>query len=282
MNRTLPAALAALALGFAAQGVHAQAKAQKEFVPRVGQAGKDVIWVPTPDAVVKRMLELGKLGPRDFLVDLGSGDGRTVIAAAKNYGARALGVEFNPNMVELSRKSAAAAGVSKQAEFRRADIFATDFTKATVVTMYLLPELNLRLRPRMLDMRPGTRVVSHSFNMAEWEPDQADDVDGHGVYLWIVPAKIGGNWTLQQSNGTTEVTWTQNFQKIQGTGKLASGSFELRDAKLSGDQVSFAIVNPDGTRFQFSGRVTGDTMAGSVASKGRSDDRWTASRRKAE
>jgi hypothetical protein len=188
-------------------------------------------------------------------------------------------VEFNPRMVELSRRSAEQAGVSKRAEFRRADIFATDFTRASVVAMYLLPDLNLRLRPRLLDLKPGTRVVSHSFNMDEWQPDQSDDVESHGIYLWIVPAKVGGNWTLEQPGGPMAITWTQNFQKIQGSAQSANDSIELREAKLSGAQISFSIVNADGARSDYTGRVSARSMQGTIRASGRPDAKWTASRR---
>jgi SAM-dependent methyltransferase len=270
------AALAAL-LSPGPSFAQAHKQAPREFVPRVGQAGKDVIWVPTPDAVVKRMLDMARVGPNDYVVDLGAGDGRTVIAAAKAFGARALGIEYNPRMVEVARKSAAAAGVSGRAEFRTGDIFAVDFSRASVVTMYLLPELNLRLRPKILDMKPGTRVVSHSFNMAEWEPDRADDIQGHVIYFWIVPARIGGNWTLERAGAAPlALTWTQNFQKLQGTVKSGNDAAELRGAKLSGDRISFAMRNADGSTSRYSGRVGANSMAGTVRTDGAPAGKWSA------
>lgn len=270
--------LAALALSVAAAFAHAQAE-QAQFKPQVGQAGKDVIWVPTPEAVAKRMLEMARVGPKDFVMDLGSGDGRIAIAAGKQFGARALGIEYNPKMVELSRKAAAKAGVSSKVQFRRADIFATDFSKATVLTLYLLPDLNLRLRPKILDMAPGTRVVSHSFSMAEWEPDQKDEVDGHQVLFWIVPANIAGSWTLQQPNGALDLSLTQNFQKIQGTAKSPERSFDLRDAKLSGGRISFALVGGDASRAEYAGRVSGKTMEGTLKASGQPEVKWSAAQR---
>jgi len=170
----------------------AQATEQKPFEPSVGQAGKDVVWVPTPQALVNKMLDMAKVTPADFLMDLGSGDGRTVITAAKR-GLKAMGVEYNPDMVALSIKNAAAAGVSDKASFVKADIFETDFSKATVITLFLLPDLNLRLRPKILEMAPGTRIVANSFRMEAWEPDQTETVSDDCVswctaLLWIVPA----------------------------------------------------------------------------------------------
>src|SRR5512138_1266983 len=142
------------------------------YEPSVGQEGKDVVWVPTPQALVDKMLDMAKVTPKDFLMDLGSGDGRTVITAAKR-GTRAVGIEYNPDMVELSKRNAEKAGVSGRAEFRRADLFETDFSNATVITMFLLPDINIRLRPKILNMKPGTRVVSNSFTMGEWKWDQS-------------------------------------------------------------------------------------------------------------
>jgi len=152
-----------------------QAATQKPFEPQVGQAGKDVVWVPTPQALVDKMLDMAKVTPQDFVMDLGSGDGRTVITAAKR-GARALGIEYNPNMVELSQKNAAAAGVTARAAFQNADLFETDLSKAQVITMFLLPSINMKLRPKLLDLRPGTRIVSNTFTMEDWEADET---------LWI-------------------------------------------------------------------------------------------------
>src|SRR5919201_4509445 len=168
--------LLALFLSVAVSGACAQAQpAKQEYEPQVGQEGKDVIWVPTPQALVEKMLGMAKVTPKDYLIDLGSGDGRTVIAAAKR-GAKALGIEYNPEMVELSKRNAAAAGVSDKATFMKADLFETDFSKATVVTLFLLPSINMKLRPKILDMKPGTRIVSNAFNMEDWEADHTETI----------------------------------------------------------------------------------------------------------
>ena len=195
------------------------------FVPRVGQAGKDVIWVPTPDELVKKMLEIADAGPDDYLIDLGSGDGRTVIAAAK-LGARALGIEYNPEMVQLSRKNAEEAGVSERATFIKADLFEYDLSEATVITMFLLPDINLKLRPRLLDLKPGTRIVSNTFNMGKWEPDYEVTADSqwtnwYTALMWIVPAKIEGSYKL----GEGELKINQDFQNFFGNYKKGEVSY---------------------------------------------------------
>jgi hypothetical protein len=244
------------------------------YEPQVGQHGKDVIWVPTPQALVDKMLALGKVTPQDFLVDLGSGDGRTVITAAKR-GTKALGIEYNPDMVELSRRNAHKAGVAAKAEFKRADLFETDFSNATVVTMFLLPDINIRLRPKILDMKPGTRVVSNSFTMGEWKWDQsvvASQEEGCTsyctAYLWIVPAKVAGTWKTPQGQLRLE----QEFQMIAGTLSAGGKTLKITDAKVSGDRISFTA---GGARY--SGRVDGDRIEGSMKS-GASSSAWSATR----
>ncbi|HEY5898835.1 MAG TPA: class I SAM-dependent methyltransferase [Burkholderiales bacterium] len=199
----------------------AQAQAQRApaaYEPSVGQPGKDVVWVPTPQAVVDRMLDMAKVTAQDFVMDLGSGDGRTVITAAKR-GARAVGIEYNPDMVELSKRNAEQAGVAGKAQFMKADLFQTDFSKATVITMFLLPDINLKLRPKILSLKPGTRVVSNTFTMGEWQADETATIeqgcDGSWctALLWIVPAKVAGTWKVPQG----EVTLKQQFQMLSGT-----------------------------------------------------------------
>src|SRR5690349_10053356 len=213
MLRRIPMTSFARALALVALFLPFAASAQK-FEPQVGQAGKDVIWVPTPEEVVERMLTMAQVTPNDFVVDLGSGDGRTVIMAAKKFGARSLGVEYNPDMVKLSQENAQKAGVAERAQFRRADIFATDFSQATVITLYLLPALNMKLRPTILAMKPGTRVASHSFTMEDWEPDVVSTLDGRRAYCWIVPANVMGTWSLDAGGQKADLSLEQTFQKI--------------------------------------------------------------------
>jgi SAM-dependent methyltransferase len=249
-----------------------QAQPAKEFQPQVGQEGKDVIWVPTPQALVEKMLDLAKVTSKDYVIDLGSGDGRTVITAAKR-GARALGIEYNPDMVELSKRNAAKEGVSDKASFVKADLFESDFSQATVITMFLLPDINIKLRPKILDLKPGTRIVSNSFTMGEWKADDEATVKDDCVsyctaLLWIVPAKVGGSWKMPEG----ELTLKQNFQMVSGTLKSGNLAAPITNGKLSGDQISFSA---GGARY--TGRVSGNTIEGTVKSGG-ADRNWTATR----
>jgi hypothetical protein len=255
----------------------AKPAAKGEFQPYSGQPGKDVVWVPTPESVVNKMLDLAKVTPQDFLVDLGSGDGRTVITAAKR-GARAMGVEFNPDMVALSNREATKAGVTDKVKFVNGDIFATDFSQASVVTLYLLPSLNLRLRPTILDMKPGTRVASHAFNMAEWEADETANIEGRQAFLWVVPAKVTGNWTVQLSGQTRELALQQSFQMLSGNIKSGAESSTIADARLRGDEVRFSMMEK-GMKREFTGRVQGNIMTGTVKTNGQPDVPWNATRR---
>lgn len=264
--------LGALVLCFIAAGAWAQEKpAGTHYEPQVGQEGKDVVWVPTSYTLVNKMLDMARVTSNDFVMDLGSGDGRTVIAAAKR-GANALGIEYNPDMVELSRRNAAKEGVSDKARFEKADLFETDLSRATVITLFLLPEINLKLRPRILDLKPGTRIVSNSFTMGEWKADQTATVDKDctsycTAYLWIVPAKVAGTWQL----GDGELILKQEFQMISGTLKT-SGHVHPVKGRLNGDQISFSAGGA-----QYTGRVAGNTIEGTVKSGG-SSAKWSANR----
>ena len=282
-NARLPAAgrwavafLTAVALAAAAS---AQSEKPKDFQPQVGQAGKDVIWVPTPDDLVERMLRMAQTSPNDFVVDLGSGDGRTVIAAAKKFGARSMGIEYNPDMVDLSNRNAAREGVAGKVKFIRGDIFETPFSEATVVTMYLLPGLNVKLRPRILDMKPGTRVVSHQFNMEDWQPDETTTLDGRRAYFWLVPAKVQGSWRVQSGADAWDLTLEQKYQMLEGSVKFGSINAGLRETRLAGDKISFAFVDAAGVKREFTGRVSGNTMEGTVKPDSGPEARWTAAKR---
>jgi methyltransferase family protein len=272
-----------LTLAFAPALAFAQTPgAKEEFRPEVGQAGKDVIWVPTPDFLVERMLQMAQLGSADFLVDLGSGDGRTVIAAARKYRASSMGIEYNPDMVALSRRNAEKEGVSANAKFVEGDIFASDYSKATVVTMYLLPELNLRLRPKLLEMKPGTRLVSHQFTMGEWQPDEVSSFDGRTALFWVVPAKVEGAWKLSYTDNDAKaertMNLTQKFQMVEGGIVSGATRLGLRDVRLRGDRLDFAFVDDHGVLRRFSGRIRGRTIEGSVRSNGKFGGRFRAQR----
>jgi len=245
-----------------------RAQAAQDFQPQVGQDGKDVIWVPTPQGLVDKMLDMAKVTPQDYVIDLGSGDGRTVITAAKR-GSKALGIEYNPDMVELSKQTAAKEGVSDKASFVKADLFESDFSQAQVITMFLLSSINLKLRPKILDLKPGTRIVSNTFDMSDWKPDETASLPGCNswctAHLWIVPAKVAGTWTLPQG----ELTLNQTFQNITGT--LKNGNVESPvTGKLHGEQITFTAGS-----VEYSGSVAGNSIDGAI----KNGAKWTATRR---
>ena len=223
------------------------AQAQKapatDYQPSIGQEGKDVVWVPTPQVLVDKMLDMAKVTPADFLMDLGSGDGRTVITAAKR-GVRALGIEYNPDMVALSRRNAEKEGVASRASFEQADLFETDFSKATVITMFLLPEINLKLRPKSLQLKPGTRVVSNSFTMGEWKEDERAEISAKQgckeswctALLWIVPARVAGTHKIPQG----EVTLKQEYQMLSGFLRANDGKSYALKGKVNGEEIVFS------------------------------------------
>jgi predicted RNA methylase len=275
-NLTIFFALVILTVGMAALPV---AKAQ-EYEPSVGQAGKDVIWVPTPPELIKDMLDMADVTPNDYLVDLGSGDGRIVIAAAKR-GARALGIEYNPDMVELSKRNAQKEGVSDKASFMQADIFETDFSKATVLTMYLLPSLNLKLMPTVLKMKPGTRVVSHAFTMGDWVPDQTKSEDSRSAYFWIVPANAEGTWSWQTPAGRAELKIAQTYQKIEGTMAIDGSNQPIKNGMLKGDCIIFSIGEGNPVQREYSGLISNNTITGWVKPSNGSETKWVAERRAA-
>jgi SAM-dependent methyltransferase len=237
-----------------------------------------VIWLPTPEALVDRMLAMAQVGPGDVVYDLGSGDGRLVIAAAKR-GARAVGVEFSPELVALSERRARAAGVAGKARFVQGDIFETDFSEATVVTLYLLPSLNMRLRPTLLGMKPGTRVVSHAFGMEGWPPDETSRAAGRTAHLWIVPAAVEGSWTVVLDGGRLlDVTLSQRFQAPEGRVALGPVEAGLREPSLRGNAIRFGFVDADGAWHELVGTVSGDGMGGTYDVAGHRGN-WVAVRR---
>ena len=257
---TLLTLLLAAAGSLALAQAQAQNKPQSEapvYEPAVFQAGKDVVWVPTPQVVVDKMLDLAKVTPADFVMDLGSGDGRTVITAARR-GARALGVEYNPDMVALSIRNAQRNGVADRARFVKADLFETDFSKASVITMFLLPDINLKLRPKILDLKPGTRIVSNTFTMDDWEADATADLGADGgctaswctALLWIVPAKVGGIYRIPQG----ELVLIQHFQKLTGSLRTDAGMLAVL-GKVTGEDISFKA----GGR-EYRGRLNGKSL----------------------
>lgn len=220
----------------------------------------DVPYVPTPEVVVARMLEMAEITEGEFVIDLGSGDGRIVIAAARDSGARALGVDLNRDLLARARANAEAAGVSDRVTFREQDLFETDLSRADVLTMFLTSSVNLRLRPRILkEMRPGARVVSHLFRMGDWEPDQQDRLLRRGVYFWVVPARVAGRWRVEGPDRSFTLELTQNFQNIEGTATVDGESVALTDTHLKGAEIRF-VLESDGSRLVFAGVVEGDRM----------------------
>jgi hypothetical protein len=235
----------------------AAAQQKEEFVPQVGQPGKDVVWVPSPEETVAKMMEVGRINAQDFVVDLGSGDGRNVIAAAK-LGARGLGVEYNNDMVELSKKNAVKEGVAERAQFVQGDMYQAEFSKATALALFLLPSNLTVLRDKIFNLRPGTRVVLNTFAIPDWDPDESVTVDNCTswctVYLNVVPAKISGTWRTQ--NGV-EVTLTQQYQKLTGSGKTAQGQAITVSGKLRGNDVTLSSGQQE-----FAGVVKGNVIEG--------------------
>ncbi len=265
---TLPAEQGALAQAAKSEAAKSEAKgkskaeAKGEFVPQSGQPGKDVVWVPTPQALVDRMLDMARVTKDDYVIDLGSGDGRTVITAAKR-GVKAKGIEYNPDMVELSKRNAEKEGVAGQVEFVRGDIFETDFSDATVVTLFLLPSLNVKLRPTILKMRPGTRVVSNSFDMGDWEPDETIQAGGDctswcRAHFWMVPADVNGAWKM----GEGELKLEQKYQMLSGTLENGATSAPVT-GKMVGDRIYFTAG-----RALYEGQVSDGKIEGTVHEDG--------------
>ena len=274
------AALISAAFALAASSALAQTRAEceKNYKPQVGQAGKDVVWVPTPDELVARMLRMAQVTPKDIVFDLGAGDGKIAIAAGK-VGATATGIEYNSDMAKLAQCFVKAEGVGDKVRIIEGDIFKEDFSKATVITMYLLPELNLRLRPTILNMRPGTRVTSHQFTMGEWEPDEKAEMDYRTAYLWIVPAKAAGTWTFKDANGATfTANLAQTFQKLSGDVMVGSAKQPLVGATLRGEEIRFAFNDDKGVTRSLTGTVRGNEINGTLRGGG-ADAKVTGTRK---
>ena len=243
------------------------------YQPLDGQEGKDVRWFPTPQELVDKMLDMAKVSPADFLIDLGSGDGRMVITAARR-GVRGIGIEYNADLVELSRKNALKAGVQDKVEFIQADLFEYDFTKGTVITMFLLPEINLRLRPKLLEMKSGTRILSTTFTMQTWQHDDIIKIDNktnkwHTAYLWVVPAKVQGKWEFKEG----ELTLVQKFQMVSGKLRNRGKTVEISGGRLRGNDITFSAEGAI-----YTCRIDKNTMKGTVKKGDKTTD-WLAERR---
>jgi hypothetical protein len=236
------------------------------YVPKRGQMGKDVMWLPTSDDLVFKMLDAAQVGPRDELVDLGAGDGKIPIAAARQFGARAWGIEYNKDLAALAQRNAQRAGVAERVRIVHGDIFKEDFSKATVVTMYLLEELNAQLRPTILAMKPGTRVLSNTFSMGDWEPDQVIRVSNGTGYFWTVPANVAGLWTLSglDENGNATLKLEQSFQRLGGSLTLQGKTQNLLGARIEGSVLHFSFINADGLLKAVKVFVNGQVLSGEL------------------
>jgi hypothetical protein len=236
----------------------------RQFAPRIGQPGKDVMWVPTPDPLARAMLKAAGTTAADYVIDLGAGDGKIPITAAKEFGATALGIEYNPQLVKFAQCNVRAEGLTEKVEIREADIFATDFSAATVLTLYLLSDLNMRLRPTILKMRPGTRVVSNTFKMGDWSPDQfvESELGNTRAYLWIVPARVAGVWKFREQDGPDafRVSLTQHFQEIEGALLGGARAASLRHARLRGAEIEFTLVGHGAGALRIRGAIAEDQI----------------------
>jgi len=265
---SIAARLAAGVLACAAAVAVAQTPAPQYgdeiYRPNMGQSGKDVIWIPTPDTLVTKMLQAAKTTENDVVYDLGAGEGKIPIAAARDFKARAVGIEYNPDMAALAKRNAERAGVADKVRIIAGDIFENDFSEATVVTLYLLPELNYKLRPSILKMKPGTRVVSHAFNMRDWEPDDVIYESEREAFLWIVPATISGKWQFDEGGGGFKGTLDliQAFQRVGGSMMIGKQAAPLLGPRLSGNNFSFSFINTDGAMRSVRGKFDGDKFDG--------------------
>ena len=271
MNIRLVLSTTALALGLTvtqafAQIAYGTTLGDDKYQPSVGQSGKDVIWVPTNDAVADAMLKAANVGPNDLVFDLGAGDGKIAIAAAKNYGARSVGIEYNKDMAALATRNAERAGVSDKVKIIHGDIFVEDFSKANVLTMYLLPDLNLKLRPTILKMAPGTRVATNSFNMGDWEPDKVIGTGYTQGYFWVVPGNAAGKWTIKGIDGGQGdvLELTQRYQKVGGTFTIKGKSQPILGGVLTGNRLKFSFVDQNGQSRIFDVEIKGNALTGNV------------------
>ena len=259
-------AIVSLALALA-NPLAAVAQADDSWRPQRGQTGKDVMWLPTPDELAHRLLELARVGPNDLVYDLGAGDGKIAIAAAQRHGARAVGIEYNARLAAFAQREAERAGVADRVRIIQADLFQTDFSSATVLTLYLLDELNQQLRPRVLGMKPGTRVVSNSFAMGDWEPDQVIRVGSQVGYYWLVPANVAGDWQLEglpETSGPARLSLVQRYQRLAGTITLNGRTFPLLSPTLEGERLLLRYVDTSDLLKAVRLTVQADRLAGEM------------------
>jgi SAM-dependent methyltransferase len=272
---------AAIALSAACAGVVAQPASPPPTVgeaPYIGQESKDSVWVPTPARMIHRMLQIADTTKDDLVIDLGSGDGRIPIHAARHFGAQAIGVELEANLIRVSRETAKAQGVDRLAQFVQQDLYEADLSKATVIALYISPDVMTRLRPRLLALKPGTRVVSHQFQLGDWEADETVFVEGRNGYLWVVPADARGRWTVRIGEDSLQVTVTQQLQKLETRGARAGRSEFVISPRLRGTEISFTAFDADGSARHFEGRIEGNRMSGTSSGQGIRTLPWSATR----
>ena len=246
--------------------------------PQIGQVSRDSVWVPTPERLIHRMLQIADTTRDDLVIDLGSGDGRVPIHAARQFGARAIGVELEANLVRLSNESARAQGVEKLVRFIRGDLFEADLSRATVIALYLSPGAMTGLKPRLVGLAPGTRVVSHSFTLGDWEADETIRVEGRMGYLWVVPANLGGSWRLSLAGDELRLRIEQKYQTLTTVGERAGVRVNVVGAQLRGREFSFTAFDRDGSSRRFRGQVDGGRMSGEAVGEAGPALRWTAVR----
>jgi SAM-dependent methyltransferase len=250
-----------------AQSTESTKLGDEKYEPRVGQSGKDVIWVPTNDAVADAMLKAANVKPTDLVYDLGAGDGKIAIAAAKNYGATAVGIEYNKEMAELATRNTQRAGVADKVKIINGDIFVEDFSKATVVTMYLLPDLNLKIRPTILKMAPGTRIVTNSFNMGDWEPDDKVGTGYAQGYFWVVPGNAAGKWSIKGVEGSQQpvtLELTQRYQRVGGTLNIYGKPQPILGGSLTGNRLKFSFLDQSNQSRIIDVTLNGNELSGQV------------------
>jgi SAM-dependent methyltransferase len=270
----------AAALVFAAPpGVEASTAtpSASQRAPEIGQVSKDSVWVPTPERMIRRLLQLADVTSEDTVLDLGSGDGRIPIHAAKHFGARAVGVELEENLIRLSNASARTQGVADRVRFVRQDLFQFDLTQATVIALYISPGVMTRLKPRLLSLKPGTRVVSHQFTLDDWEPDESVRTEGRSGYLWVVPADVAGTWRVDADGDGFVLHVEQSHQALTVRGERAGRPVPVLAARLRGTEIRFSSFDADGTSRHFSGRVSATGIEGESEREGARAS-WRATR----
>lgn len=260
-------AIVSLALALASPSA-VFAQADEGWRPQRGQIGKDVMWLPTPDELAYRLLEVARVGPNDLVYDLGAGDGKIAIAAAQRHGARAVGIEYNARLAAFAQREVERAGVADRVRIVQADLFQTDFSSATVLTLYLLDELNQQLRPRVLSMKPGTRVVSNSFAMGDWEPDHVVRVGTQVGYYWLVPANVAGDWVVEglaETSGPAKLSLVQRYQRLAGTITINGRALPLLSPAIEGDRLSLRYVDASNLLKAVRLTVQADRLEGEMA-----------------